>query len=257
MTNRSADDATRSLGPRQRVTGSMPRVDGPSAAWEERLLGFDARVAAPTDWPADRRSRHLLRPGVTQPCAVDPKVWPSLFDRPGHVRPSYVGFFQELWEDLEHLRRHLPHGAAPDLTSVAVTVQAHQTGWTGQSPLAPVLGGLVFDAFSGLPLPLPFAKPANRAPAWPLIGYDVATTTGLSGLARCGEGVEFERDDLRARYGARLNAHHLFDDATVADEFRWQCDRREPVLAPFFVFGLWRVPEKTPTQPPPPPPPQP
>jgi hypothetical protein len=213
-----------------------------SAAWEERLLGFDARVVAPTDWPTERRNTHLLRPEVVQPGSVDPKVWPSLFDRPAHVRPSYVGFFQELWEDLEHLRKHLPHDAAPDLTLLAVTVQAQQTGWTGQSPLAPVLGGLVYDAFSGLPLPLPYAKPANRDPAWRLIGYDVATTTGLTGLSRCGDGVEFDRDELRARYGPRLNGYHLFDDAVVADEFRWQCDKREPALAPFFVFALWGIP---------------
>ena len=220
----------------------MPRPPTADETWEERLLGFDARVAAPTDWPAERRSRHLLRLDVAQPWSADVQVWPSLFDRPGHVRPAYVGFFQELWEDLEHLRQHVPRGAAPDFTLVALTVQARQSGWTGESPLAPVLGGRVFDAFSGLPLPLPYARPSTRDPAWPLLGYDVATTAGLTGLARCGEGVEFDQADLRARYGPRLNAHHLFQDVGDADEFRWQCDRRERTRAPFFVYGLWRVP---------------
>jgi hypothetical protein len=247
----NADDATRSLLPRKRTTGPVPRPIEPGEEWEERLLGFDARVAAPTDWPAERRARHLLRPEVVQPFSADAQVWPSLFDRPGHVRPSYVGFFQDLWEDLEHLRQHVPRGPSPDATLLAVTVQAPQTGWTGQSPLAPVLGGRVFDAFSGLPLPLPFARPAARDPAWSIFGYDVATTVGRSGLARCGDGVEFDRDELRSKYGPRLNAHHLFDSAADADEFRWQCDKREPSHAPFFVYALWRVPDKPTTVPPP------
>jgi hypothetical protein len=247
----NADDATRSLLPRKRTTGPVPRPIEPGEEWEERLLGFDARVPAPTDWPAERRARHLLRLDVVQPCSADAQVWPSLFDRPGHVRPSYVGFFQELWEDLEHLRQHVPRGASPDLMLVAVTVQTRKGGWTGESPLAPVLGGRVFDAFSGLPLPLPYARPSSRDPAWPLIGYDVATTAGVTGLARCGDGVEFDQDELRAKHGARLNSRHLFDDATEAEEFRWQCDKREPVRSPFFVYGLWRVPEKTTTKPPP------
>ena len=242
MASRSPDDPTRSLSPRKRPTGAHAVVGEAADTWEERLLGFDARVPAPTDWPADRRARHLLRPEVTQPCSADTKVWPSLFDQPGHVRPSYVGFFQDLWEDLEHLRRHVPHGSSHDHELVAVTVQARQTGWTGQSPLEPVIGGRLFDAFSGLPLPLPFARPSARDPAWPLIGYDVATPSARSGLARCGEGLEFERDELRAKYGVRLNAHHLFDAAVDADDFRWQCDKREPALAPFFVYALWQIP---------------
>jgi hypothetical protein len=251
VTSRNADDPTRSLSPRQRPTAAPQRPTEDEDHWEERLLGFDARVAAPTDWPAERRARHLLRPQVTQPYSADTRVWPSLFDRPAHVRPSYVGFFQDLWEDLEHLRKHVPRGPSADQALVAVTVQARQTGWTGQSPLAPVLGGRVFDAFSGLPLPLPFARPSARDPAWPLYGYDVATAAGLTGLARCGDGVEFERDELRAKYGVRLNAYHLFDAPVDADEFRWQCDKREPALAPFFVFGLYRVPDKPTTVPPP------
>ena len=243
MSGSSADDPTRNLSPRKRPAGAPDRVTDDHHSWEERLLGFDARVPAPTDWPAERRARHLLRPDVPQPCSADTHVWPSLFDRPGHVRPSYVGFFQDLWEDLAHLRAHVPRpGAARDHELVAVTVQARQTGWTGQSPLAPVLGGRVYDAFSGLPLPLPFARPATRDPVWPLIGYDVADTSGSSGLANCGQGLEFERDELRTKYGGRLNERHLFDSATDADEFRWLCDKREPERAPFFVYALWRIP---------------
>lgn len=254
MTRPGAEERTRSLSPRKRPTGSFRVVGDDPDAWEMRLLGFDARVSAPTEWPADRRARHLLRPDVTQPGSVDAKVWPSLFDRPGHVRPAYVGFFADLWQDLAHLRAHLPRGTGQDHVLVAVTVQARKSDWSGESALAPVLGGRIFDAFSGLPLPLPFASPAERDRSWPLIGYDVADTTGLTGLARCGEGLEFDSDELRARYGARLNAYHLFDRADDADEFRWQCDKREPVHAPFFVYGLWRVSEKAITKPPPPPP---
>ncbi|MBI5479440.1 MAG: hypothetical protein HY906_11315 [Deltaproteobacteria bacterium] len=242
MTPSRADDPTRSLSPRKRPTAAAEGPGEAAASWEERLLGFDARVATPTDWPATRRSQYLLRPDVTQPCSADSRVWPSLFDRPGHVRPSYVGFFQDLWEDLEHLRAHVPRGSPRDRVLVGVTVQARQGGWTGQSPLAPVLGGRVFDAFSGLPLPLPFARPSARDRAWPLIGYDVADTSGLSGLSNCGYDLGFEREELQGTYAARLNDGHLFTTADDADEFRRMCDRRVPEHAPFFVYGLWRVP---------------
>jgi len=242
MSGSSADDPTRNLSPRRRPTGAPNRVTDDTDSWEERLLGYDARVSAPTAWDVERRARYLLVPDVIQPCSVYSRVWPSLFDQPGHLRPAYVGFFQDLWQDLTHLRAHVPRGeAARDHVLVAVTVQARLGGWTGQSPLAPVLGGRIYDAFSGLPLPLPYARPATRDPTWPLVGYDVADTGGLSGLTSCGYGVGFERDELRAKFGARLNQHHLFGAAGDADEFRWLCDQRVPEHAPFFVYALWKV----------------
>jgi hypothetical protein len=242
MTRPHADDPTRNLAPRKRPTGPSERDTDEAEAWEERLVGFDARVAAPTAWPEDRRAHYLLRRDVVQPCSTDGHVWPSLFDRPGHVRPSYVGFFQDLWEDLEHLRAHVPRGGSPHThVLIAVTVHARQVGWTGQSPLAPVLGGRVFDAFSGLPLPLPFARPSARDPSWPLIGYDVADTSALSGLTNCAYGLGVERQQARAKFSGRLNEHHLFRTPADADQCRWHCDRRVPEHAPFFVYGLWRV----------------
>jgi len=207
--------------------------------WEERLLGFDARVAAAAAWPEGRRASFLLRPDVAHPCSADPQVWPSLFDQPGFERPGYVGFFQELWEDLEQLRAAVAAAPAPSCSLVAVTVQARQTGWTGRSPLAPVLGGRIYDAFSGLPLPLPFARPSARERGWPLLGYDVADVHGHSGLANCRYDADRERDGLRATFGARLNARHLFGLPEDADEFRHLCDNRVPEHAPFFVYGLW------------------
>jgi hypothetical protein len=207
--------------------------------WEERLLGFDARVAVAAAWPDERRDAYLLRPEVAHPCSTDPQAWPSLFDQPGLARPSYVGFFQDLWEDLEQLREAVAAAKAPDATLVAVTVQARQTGWTGRSPLAPVLGGRIFDAFSGLPLPLPYARPTSRDASWPLLGYDVADIYGLSGLASCRRETEAERDALRATFGARLNRHHLFESPDDADEFRQLCDARVAEHAPFFIYGLW------------------
>jgi hypothetical protein len=243
VTSRSADDPTRSLVPGKRLgLGALGGDADAGTTWEERLLGFDARVAVPTDWPDTRRAQYLLRPDVAQPCSVDGRVWPSLFDRPGHVRPSYVGFFQDLWEDLEYLRAHVPHGSPGDHALVAVTVQAQQCGWTGHSPLAPVLGGLLYDAFSGLPLPLPFARPTARDPAWPLLGYDIADRKGFSGLTDRRYDMGVEHAELQQAHGVRLNDRHLFRTADYADEFRRLCDTRLPELAPFFVFGLWRIP---------------
>jgi hypothetical protein len=244
VTRPNAEDPTRHLAPGKRLGLGSPDADATDGTtWEERLLGFDARVAVPTDWPDTRRAQYLLRPDVAQPCSVDTRVWPSLFDRPGHVRPSYVGFFQDQWEDLDHLRAHVPHGPSCDHTLVAVTVQAQQAGWTGHSPLAPVLGSLLFDAFSGLPLPLPFARPSARDPAWLPLGYDVADRAGFSGLTDRRYDMGLEHAELQQAHGVRLNDHHLFRAADDADEFRRLCDRRLPELAPFFVYGLWKIPK--------------
>jgi hypothetical protein len=214
-------------------------------SWEERLLGFDARVAAPSHW-SDMRKAELLLRDVEQPCSVDPEVWPSLFDRPGTPRPSYVGFFQDLWEDAAVLRAHLAeHAAGASCTVVAVTVLARRDqGWQGSSPLAPVLGGRVYDAFTGLPLPLPFARPSERDPRWPLLGFDVADIYGLSGLSDCPypELQALQQQELQRTFGRRLNERHLFTTPEDADEFRPICDARVPNHRPFFVYGLWEMP---------------
>ncbi|HEY3359578.1 MAG TPA: hypothetical protein VGQ83_40385 [Polyangia bacterium] len=214
-------------------------------SWEERLLGFDARVSVPSYWNDQRKGELLLRTDVVQPYSADPEAWPSLFDRPGNPRPGYVGFFQDLWEDVEQLQAHLAANCPKvPCAVVAITVHARTAGWNkGGSPLAPVLGGRVFDAFTGLPLPLPFARPSVRAESWSLLGFDVADVYGLSGLSSCAypELQAIQQEELSRTFGKRLNARHLFDRVQDADDFRPICDARVPNHKPFFVYGLWRV----------------
>jgi hypothetical protein len=81
--------------------------------------------------------------------------------------------------------------------------------------------------------------PAALGPTWTLLGYDVADP-GISGLTNCGyDGRDVE---LKAAWGPRLNEHHLLTTLDDAFAFRNVTNARVVEHAPFFVFGLWRIP---------------
>jgi hypothetical protein len=79
-----------------------------------------------------------------------------------------------------------------------------------------------------------------------LLGYDVCDEWGLSGLSNCG--LEPGREDvaaLRAKWGPLLNRAHLFDSRDAAAAFAHASDARVEEHAPFFVYELWRVEERS------------
>ena len=54
-----------------------------------------------------------------------------------------------------------------------------------------------------------------------------------------------DQEDVQAmqnRWATHLNDHHLFDDPKQADEFRLLSNQRVEEHAPFFVFGIYRIP---------------
>lgn len=204
----------------------------------ELLVRYDVRelcFSATRMWPDDRS--YLLRYDVGKLLSVDTIVWPSIFDT-GQGAGLYaseriksglsvtyanewVGPNHGLWENLTEMLDVLSSRAAGATCSfriVAVTCFPQPRPGPNWPPY--ILGS--FD-------------PGNQ---WHALGYDVADSSQMSGLTGCGYTPK-QAVDLAARWGERLNAHHLFADPNEADLFRRLTDRRVPEHRPFHVYGLW------------------
>lgn len=197
-----------------------------------RILGFDARERwCPRErlWPAERAARFLLR-DTEKPLSTDVMVWPSVFEDPqldllgmddlslgsaGASAPAFRGFVQDLWQDLDALERALTPVTAGRYDVIAVSVDGE---WHPSTPPC---------------------VPADLDAQWLHLGFDVSDSWLLSGLSNCGYAQE-EIDAMRAQWGPRLNAHHLFDDRLDASAFATLCGERVREHAPFHVYGLWR-----------------
>jgi hypothetical protein len=216
-----------------------------SAEW---LLGYDARAEASGLtglWPVGRRELFLLRADVAMPLSVDTLVWPSVFDtgqgiglpRPererlhlaGMSKPAYTGVNAGLWEDLAALRRYLGEHSREVGPHRIIAVSR----WSGSGAGLAAVG-----------LDLARTSPQRPDSQWRRLGYDVADGSLLSGLSNCGYRPE-EAAPLRAQWAARLNDAHLFDDPNEAGRFCAVADARVPEHAPFFVYGLHLVEERT------------
>ncbi len=216
---------------------------------ETYVLGFDARklweerLSTP-----GQKEAFLFRLDLERVLSVDVAIWPSVFPFDSDARPHYVGFFQDLWEELDCLREHIESAKQirtnpADL--IAVTVHAElfnaedvarwERRLKGENPNADVL-----DADVKLPL----ADPPCVSAAWSLLGYDVCDEWGLSGLSNCGFKPGHEDvQALRDKWRPRLNRFHLFESIDHAVEFKGLSDQRCNEHAPFFVYGLWLIEE--------------
>jgi hypothetical protein len=83
------------------------------------------------------------------------------------------------------------------------------------------------------------AVPKSPPAGWSLLGFDVADSSFLSGLANCGYTDHLVLLEARKNWANRLNEWHLFQEEDAARSFREEVDIRVPEHAPFFVFGLW------------------
>jgi hypothetical protein len=202
-----------------------------AAQFTEALIGFDARTAAATPWPAERRRLYLLKEDVEKPLSLDPLVWPNLFGdgmfetlaSAPVAAPSWRGPNSPLWEDLGALQALLQSTLAlPAYDVIAVTRLT-------QKDYVPSVAG----PYGGP------TRPAQRDRAWALLGYDVADGA-ISGLSNCGYSDD-EAQAGRARWAPLLNENHLFARVEDAFDFAAYSDARVPEHAPFFVFGLWRI----------------
>ena len=181
-------------------------------AW---TVGRDFRAV----WEPERIAQYLLKEDLTWPLSVN---WPSAFEDAQIQEPAWTGMPLGLWASLDVLRAFISTAKLPPpywIVAVTQVGTAEKKHWYREH----------FEF-----------QPAALSDAWPLLGFDVADDSLLSGLMNCGYWPE-ERDRLRQRFAGHLNAYHLFDDRAVAQTFRHLTDERVQEHRPFNVFGLYRV----------------
>ncbi len=182
------------------------------------LLGFDAReTGGGGEWSEQRRGDYLFRPDVARPCSIDPRVWRPVVE--ALDSPS------RFWDDLERLQEAI-HEQPEQPWIVALGVSLSACSPEEAAAVEPFLLSGQHHEFDA---------------RWTLLGYDVADLGGsISGLMNCGflPGHE-DVEALRAAWGPKLNARHLFDDVADAVAFKDFSNHRVPEHRPFFVNGLW------------------
>jgi hypothetical protein len=86
-------------------------------------------------------------------------------------------------------------------------------------------------------------RPRQPDHRWSFLGYDVIDAYLQSDLSNqvffAGEGPAA----MQAAWAPHLNDNHLFDAVDVAQSFAEFSNTRDTDHAPFFVCGLWRVPD--------------
>ena len=212
---------------------------------DDLVTGFDARVAVDGDdaWSEDKKRQwQLFRLDVRRPLSIDTLVWPSLFDRHDELRPDYIGLGYPLWEKLSRLnqivKRHDQLKALDsDVIACALIVElctlAERRVW---HEFLPPVGKENIGPSTIL------ASPSAIDERWTFLGYDVADESGTSALITMRHPTDAGQiDELRTRWGPRLNDAHLFDDRSQAGQFKKLSNQRIPEHAPFFVYGLWLV----------------
>jgi hypothetical protein len=198
---------------------------------EEILLGFDCRQSisrVAVNWDATRREAFLFRTDAPQPLSTDTIVWSAVLD--DQLRPGHCIGHQDLWSDLQCLEACLQaHDIqVPNRDSlIAVTVHLSE-GDKVEWELEKLAG--------------PTTTPPIRDERWSLVGYDVSDQWLLSGLSNCGFIPSDDKEALRREWSSRLNQYHLFTNLDHATQFRELSNRRAAEHTPFFVFGIWLIP---------------
>jgi len=205
------------------------------------ILGFDVREPGGRIFTEKEKAAFLLRLDVERVVSCDGGVWPSVFR--SRDRPQYVGFFQELWEDLDNLREQVTSNALAPSDVIAVAVFADLFLPEEAERWRKRLQGVSPDeAARQSDLELPQADPSTVLETWRFLGHDVCDEWGLSGLSSCGFQPQTEDvAGLRTTWGPRLNRHHLFDSLDHATAFKTVANHRAKEHAPFFVYGLWLI----------------
>lgn len=177
-------------------------------------------------WTDSRRAAYLYKPDAPFPISVgDVTAGEDLLESNGY---GFVG-----------LTANAP--VLPNAAELVIAISVYPDRWT-QAQFEQ-WDGLVFDAAGRK---RGFAELTGGEVATPeplqlsLLGYDVADWGLISGLSNCGFMPEEPVSDYRAKWGPKLNAHHLFDDIEAAYDFAKFTDQRVPEHAPFYVFGVWQ-----------------
>ena len=209
------------------------------------MLGFDARemwVNSSMMWDDARRNKFLYRPDVVKPLSVDIAVWPSVFEYYTGLKPPYVGFYQDLWEELEHLRHCLM--ASKDLQGrrywlIAISVVTEDISTNHMQAWESLLAGTIPGDATVQPSKVPATKPSDVGVEWLFLGYDVADQWSTSALSNCGFLPDEDVYGMRKMWSSRLNDFHLFDSLVEAREFQAFANRQASEHAPFFIYSLY------------------
>jgi hypothetical protein len=210
------------------------------------LLGFDVKRRHEDyahDWDPARRELYLLRPEVSAPYSVDLAVWPSVFDY------AFQGIVAKASKQAtlsvpptQSQTRQLALGLWPSGAEMWSTFSSGKSALMG-IPVAvyllrdePTSTDELWNSVLGTPPP-----ESACPPDWSHLGYDIADRDLVSGLSNCGYPAS-EREQLRHRWGSRINDHGLFDDLHDAQLFRGVSDRRVAEHSPFLVYSLYRAP---------------
>jgi hypothetical protein len=214
------------------------------------LIQFDVRAAKEQyvshRWDAKARARYLLRPDIEWPLSVDGRVWPSVFYSELVERSDSQSYATievdpaiddgHYWLDLAKMRAHydLHRALAPGGVFVGVELLSEKEA-EDQTLLYVLPEGIQCGLSLGHTVP---ERPPERSI---LLGYDVANVGWISGVANT-EYTEEEIRDLAPVWAHRLNSFGLLDTQEDAVAFRQVCDERDPGSAPFWIYGLWRLP---------------
>lgn len=206
-----------------------------------RLIRFDVRLdrAKYVDefWDAKHRNRFLLKEDVAWPLSVDPMVWPSVF---------YSEIFREVnklpyasievppstdkgnyWRNLHEMASYYGKHKKPETGGVPIAVQVLSENSRDSDQLTMAFGN--------------HSDPAEPPPRSEFLGFDVADLSGISALCNCEYSHETKKH-LAPVWVPRLNVFGLLTTSEHAAEFKQLSDSRVSEHAPFWVYGIWRVP---------------
>lgn len=202
-------------------------------AFPERILGYGARTLDPALeglWDTRRRETFLLRPDVRVPLSVDVLVWPSVFTPLASPRDLITAAqgFQAIERDLASFKKQLrDRTPASPYSVVAITLPDIDQGSSSE--------------LDSLRQYVAVTSPAVVDVGMVKLGYDVADASLMSALMNCAPPPDKVLAQRR-EWVPSIKDYHLFADVDAAGRFRDAADRRVPDHAPFFVFGMYRLP---------------
>ena len=210
------------------------------------LVEFDIRLDAEHYvqkwWDQKQRDEYLLAPSTPWPLSVDGLVWPSLFrvskvdflpDLAPHVIDAVPGRFPD-HSDFEQLKNIREMSRRRNGIMIAIEL------FTEKVPEGDVITYEQAGALCGFEVPV--TNPASLPAQSHFLGFDVADASHLSGLCNCGYKTE-QKKELSVRWAKRLNDFGLLQSLEDALEFREMTDKRVAEHAPFWIYGLSRLPE--------------
>lgn len=216
----------------------------------QRLVRFDVRLHkdeyVSSHWSKKDRDLFLLRPEIEWPLSIDPLVWPSIFDskifRVANKLPyPYIEVDPSLdgghyWLNLELMQAHFKAHKQPGMGGVFVALDLFSEKEL-DSDYIPYMDIENNQCALELGITAPPQCPSGSI----FLGFDVADASRISGLTNCEYSAE-DKEQLLPRWTSRLNSFGLLKTLGDAVEFRSVCDSRIEDHAPFWIYGISRLP---------------